>query len=65
MQSLPVPLDRGRIVVDRYLRVQGLDDVWALGDNAHIPLGDPSDVNTAYAPPLAQFAFREARVLGE
>ena len=63
MRSLPVPLDHGRIVVDRYLRVQGMDDVWALGDNAHIPLGDPSAVNTAYAPPLAQFAFREARVL--
>ena len=63
MRSLPVPLDHGRIVVDRYLRVQGMDDVWALGDNAHIPLGNPSAVNTAYAPPLAQFAFREARVL--
>jgi NADH:ubiquinone reductase (H+-translocating) len=63
MRSLPVPLDHGRIVVDRCLRVQGLDDVWALGDNAHIPLGDPNDDKTGYAPPLAQFAFREAKVL--
>jgi NADH:quinone reductase (non-electrogenic) len=38
-------------------------DVWALGDNAHIPLGDPNGDNVAYAPPLAQFAFREAKVL--
>lgn len=63
MRSFPVSLDHGRIVVDRCLRVEGLDDVWALGDNAHIPLGDPNDDTTAYAPPLAQFAFREAKVL--
>ncbi len=65
VRTLPVPLDRGKIVVDRCLRVQGLDDVWALGDNAHIPLGDPSDPNVAYAPPLAQFAVREANVLAQ
>jgi NADH dehydrogenase len=65
MRSLPVPLDRGKIVVDRCLRVQGLDDVWALGDNAHIPLGDPSEPNVTYAPPLAQFAVREAKVLAK
>ena len=34
MQYVPVTLDHGRIVVDRWLRVHGLDDVWALGDDA-------------------------------
>lgn len=63
VRSLPIQLNRGKIVVDRCLRVQGLEDVWALGDNAHIPLGDPSDPKVAYAPPLAQFAVREAKVL--
>jgi NADH dehydrogenase len=63
MRSLPIPLDRGKIVVDRCLRVRGLDDVWALGDNARIPLGDPSDPSVADAPPLAQFAVREAKAL--
>ncbi|MBK8175480.1 MAG: FAD-dependent oxidoreductase [Rhodospirillales bacterium] len=63
MRTVALPLDHGRIVVDRCLRVRGMDDVWALGDNAHIPLGDPNDTNTAYAPPLAQFAVREAKVL--
>jgi NADH:quinone reductase (non-electrogenic) len=63
LQSLPVTLQRGRLVVDRFFRVEGLDDVWALGDNAHIPLGDPTDASVSYAPPLAQFAFREAKVL--
>ena len=61
--SLPVTLDRGRIAVDRSMRVQGHEDVWALGDDAHIPLGDPSGSDVAYAPPLAQFAVREAKVL--
>ncbi len=65
MRSLPVPLEHGKIVVDRCLKVQGLTDVWALGDNAHIPLGDPSGANVAYAPPLAQFAVREAKVLAQ
>ena len=63
VRSLPVALERGRIVVDRHLRVPDQDGVWALGDNAQIPLGDANDGKTAYAPPLAQFAFREAKVL--
>jgi len=62
-RSLAVPLERGKIIVDRCLRVQGVDDVWALGDNARIPLGDPNDPDVAYAPPLAQFAVREAKAL--
>ncbi len=64
-RSLPVPMERGKIVVDRCLRVPGFDDVWALGDNARIPLGDPGDPNVTYAPPLAQFAVREAKVLAQ
>jgi NADH dehydrogenase len=63
MQSLPVTMEHGRIVVDRHMRVCGQEDVWALGDDAHIPLGDPNVADVAYAPPLAQFAYREAKVL--
>ena len=63
IQSLPLTLDHGKIMVDRCLRVHGQADLWALGDNAHIPLGDPKDANLAFAPPLAQFALREAKVL--
>ncbi len=65
MRSLPLALEHGRIVVDRCMRVQGQEDVWALGDDAHIPLGDPNSDHVAYAPPLAQFAFREAKVLAQ
>jgi NADH:quinone reductase (non-electrogenic) len=55
------PLDeRGRIVVDEYLRVRGVEGAWAAGDNAAIP----DLVTGATAPPTAQHALREARRLG-
>ena len=41
LEELNVPLDeRGRVPVDDYLRVQGMDSVWAIGDCAAAP--DPS-----------------------
>ena len=63
VQRLGLPCEHGQIVVDRHLRVAGCDDLWALGDNARIPLGDAGAANPAYAPPLAQFAYQEAKVL--
>jgi NADH dehydrogenase len=63
LRTLPVAQAHGRVVVDRYMRVEGQEGVWAVGDNAQIPLGEPSDGKVAYAPPLAQFAFREAKAL--
>lgn len=58
LRRLSVPLDdRGRIVVDGSLRVEGLDGVWALGDAAAVPnpLGGT-------CPPTAQHAVRQAPV---
>jgi NADH dehydrogenase len=52
--------DRGRIVVDEYLRVRGVEGAWAAGDNAAIP----DLVTGTTAPPTAQHALREARRLG-
>jgi NADH dehydrogenase len=41
LRTLSVPLDeRGRVPVDEYLRVEGLERVWAVGDCAAVP--DPS-----------------------
>ncbi|HEX2424728.1 MAG TPA: NAD(P)/FAD-dependent oxidoreductase [Actinomycetota bacterium] len=52
--------DRGRVVVDAYLRVRGIEGAWAAGDDAAVP-----DLLTgATAPPTAQHALREARRLG-
>jgi len=51
--------DRGRLLVDEYLRVRGREDVFALGDVARVP--DPA-VPSGFAPPTAQHALREAKV---
>jgi NADH:quinone reductase (non-electrogenic) len=55
------PVDeRGRVVVDEFLRVEGVSDAWAAGDNAAVP----DLVTGTTAPPTAQHALREARRLG-
>lgn len=65
VKSLPLELHRGRIQTDSTLRVQGRDDVWAVGDAALIPLPDKPTAPPAFAPPTAQFAVREAMCLAE
>jgi NADH:quinone reductase (non-electrogenic) len=59
VQQLPVPLERGRVVVDDGLAIKGVAAAWAVGDcawvrNAHDGL---------ISPPTAQFAIREANCL--
>ena len=56
-----LPLDeRGRIKVGPTLQVEGLTNVWALGDGARVPnLATPD----AYDPPTSQHALRQARRL--
>jgi NADH:ubiquinone reductase (H+-translocating) len=63
LSALGLPLDeRGRVPVDSFLRVEGLDDVWSLGDAAHVPNeatpGRPD-------PPTSQHALRQARCLAK
>jgi NADH dehydrogenase len=58
-RNLSLPLDeRGRIVVDDYLRVQGEDGVWAVGDAAAVP--DPAKPGRA-SPPTSQHAIRQGK----
>src|SRR3954447_2925021 len=58
LKELTLPLDeRGRVPVDQYLRVQGMDSVWAIGDCAAVP--DPSG---GTSPPTAQTAVRQGPV---
>jgi NADH dehydrogenase len=59
--DLDLPLDdRGRVVVDEYLRVVGREGVWALGDCAAVPnLATPGLSD----PPTSQHALRQARRL--
>ena len=61
--ELGLPLDeRGRVVVDPTLRVEGRERVWALGDCARVPNaaagGEPD-------PPTSQHALRQARRLAK
>ncbi|HVC07067.1 MAG TPA: NAD(P)/FAD-dependent oxidoreductase [Solirubrobacterales bacterium] len=58
LRELNVPLDeRGRVPVDEFLRVRGMDSVWAIGDCAAAP-----DPRGGVCPPTAQHAVREGPV---
>jgi NADH dehydrogenase len=56
--GLPVD-DSGRVRVDEFLRVVGVEHAWAAGDVASIP----DVIGGGTAPPTAQHALREARRL--
>jgi NADH dehydrogenase len=55
LKDLNLPLDeRGRVPVDEFLRVKGMDSVWAIGDCAAAP-----DPRGGLYPPTAQHAVRQ------
>ena len=54
--------DRGRILVDRFLRVEGRTNVWALGDCARVPNAATPGMPD---PPTSQHALRQARRLAK
>jgi len=55
LRDLSVPLDeRGRVLVDDHLKVQGSDGVWAIGDCAAAPAPEGGTY-----PPTAQHAVRQ------
>ncbi|MBI4228779.1 MAG: FAD-dependent oxidoreductase [Deltaproteobacteria bacterium] len=60
LARLDVPKERGRILTEPDMRVKGCNNVWAIGDCAHIVNsydGNPS-------PPTGQFAERQGRQAG-
>ncbi|MBS1879140.1 MAG: NAD(P)/FAD-dependent oxidoreductase [Actinobacteria bacterium] len=58
LRELNLPLDeRGRVPVDEFLRVEGMDSVWAIGDCAAAP-----DPRGGTCPPTAQHAVRQGPV---
>jgi NADH:ubiquinone reductase (H+-translocating) len=59
--GLPLNKDK-RIVVDRYMQVDGRPDVWAIGDAAAVP--DPARPGQA-TPPTCQHALRQGRRVAE
>jgi len=59
LKQLNLPLDeRGRVPVDSYLKVEGMDSVWAIGDCAAAP-----DPRGGTCPPTAQHAVRQGPVV--
>jgi NADH:ubiquinone reductase (H+-translocating) len=63
LSELGLPLDdRARVRVDPFLRVEGRERVWALGDCAAVPnAATPGHVD----PPTSQHALRQARRLAK
>jgi NADH dehydrogenase len=62
LAELGLPLDdRGRVEVDEFLRVRGLEHVWGLGDCARVP----NTRSTEPDPPTCQHALRQARRLAK
>ncbi|HVM16130.1 MAG TPA: NAD(P)/FAD-dependent oxidoreductase [Gaiellaceae bacterium] len=63
LAELGLPLDdRGRVVVDELLRVEGRERVWALGDCARVP---NAATPGRFDPPTSQHALRQARRLAK
>ena len=60
LTMLPLPQDKGRIVVDQTTAVPAWPGVWALGDCAAI-----KQVDGQMSPPTAQHALRQARTCAE
>ena len=57
VERLGLPLGDGRLDVDEYLRVRGVDGAWAGGDCAAVP----DRTTGGICPPTAQHALRQAR----
>jgi len=63
LPELGLPLDeRGRVIVDETLRVEGRAELWSLGDCARVP---NQATPGAFDPPTCQHALRQARRLAK
>tara|TARA_A100001011_G_scaffold370112_1_gene426096 strand:+ start:1 stop:984 length:984 start_codon:yes stop_codon:yes gene_type:complete len=63
-------LQHGKIITNKYLQVDSLQNVWAVGDAALIPNKDKKNMlfkqkKIAFAPPNAQFAVRQGKLLAK
>lgn len=61
LQTLDCSKERGRLVTNEFLEVEGLPGVWALGDCAAVP--DPASGKPC--PPTAQHAIRQGKVVAK
>ena len=61
IEEMDVPNDRGRLLVEADMSLQGHSDIWAIGDCALIPNADDGKLS----PPTAQYAIREGQQLAD
>lgn len=61
IEHLSVEKERGKIVVDAYMRVPQHRGLWALGDNAIVP--NMASQSEEPSPPTAQYAIRQGKQL--
>src|ERR1700720_3726921 len=62
ISSLPCAKERGRLLVNQFLRVPDWPDVWAVGNCAFVPdIRNPGQSQ----PPTAQHAMREGKVVAQ
>lgn len=61
--TMPLTLRQGRILVRRDFRVDGFENIWAIGDCALIPMTETASDRQDSVPPTAQFAVRETKHL--
>jgi NADH:ubiquinone reductase (H+-translocating) len=62
-KQLGIDAPRGRVPTDAFMRVGGIETLWAAGDGASVPWMDKG--KTKASPPTAQFAFRQGTLLGK
>jgi NADH dehydrogenase len=62
VSSLPCGKERGRLLVNQFLRVPDWPDVWAVGDCAFVP--DTRNPGKSH-PPTAQHAIREGKIVAQ
>ncbi|HEY5953719.1 MAG TPA: NAD(P)/FAD-dependent oxidoreductase, partial [Terrimicrobiaceae bacterium] len=60
LTGLPLPQDKGRIVVDQTTEVPGWPGVWAIGDCAAV-----KQIDGNVSPPTAQHALRQAKTCAQ
>lgn len=59
LEEMDLPMEKSRVKVDSYLRVEGMDNVFCIGDAALF-----MDKNQKTLPPTAQVAIQQAEVCG-
>lgn len=57
IDDLSLPKTKGKINTTPFLQIEGREDLWALGDCAHVPVAG------GFSPPTAQHATRQAKQL--